>query len=78
MDSSDALGLEKTHTEGTPDVCRAVDATQRLHFWIQVLSIFGVGDDHCGPVLKRQVRKTQEVMVKGQDPVSVERKSNLD
>lgn len=73
MGNREALGLEKTHTEGTPDVCGAVDATQRLHSWMQVLSLFGVGDDHCWPVLKRQVRETQEVMVKGQDPVSNDR-----
>lgn len=63
----------KRHTDGTPDVCGAVDASQRLHSWMQVLSIFGVGDDYCRPGLKCLVGETQEVVVKGQNPVSSDR-----
>ncbi|KAG7237989.1 hypothetical protein INR49_031343, partial [Caranx melampygus] len=44
-------------------------ARRRLHSWMEVLCIFGVGDEHCRPLLKLQVRETQQVMVKGQNPV---------
>lgn len=40
---------------------------------MEVLCVFGVGDEHCRPLLKLQVRETQQVVVKGQDPVPVRR-----
>lgn len=42
---------------------------------MQVLCVFGVCDDHYGPLLKPQVRETEQVMVKGQDPVSGQHKA---
>lgn len=54
---------------------RSLYATQWLHPWMQVLCVFGVCDDHYGPLLKPQVRETEQVMVKGQDPVSGQHKA---
>ena len=56
-----------------PDVCGPSYPTQRLHSWMQVLSVLGVGDEHRRPLLKLQVRETQQVMVEGQNPVPGDR-----
>lgn len=52
-----------------PDVCGSAYPTQRLHSRMQVLGVLGVGDEHCGPLLKLQVRKAEQVVVKGQNSV---------
>lgn len=36
---------------------------------MQVLGVLGVGDEHCGPLLKLQVRKAEQVVVEGQNSV---------
>lgn len=55
--------------EQTPDVCRSPYSAQRFHSGMQVLGVFGVGDEHRGPLLEPQVRETQQVVVQGQNPV---------
>lgn len=45
------------------------DTTQRLHPGVQVLGVFGIGDQHSWPVLKRHVSETKQVMVESQYPV---------
>lgn len=56
-------------TKESPDVRRLPYPTQRLHPGVQVLSVFGVCDQHRGPLLERQVREAEQVMVKSQNPV---------
>ena len=46
------LGLRSTHTEGTPDVGRALYSPQWLHSRMEVLRLLGVGDEYCRPLLK--------------------------
>lgn len=52
-----------------PDVCGSAYPTQRLHPRMQVLGVLGVSDEHCGPLLKLQVRKAEQVVVEGQNSV---------
>lgn len=47
---------------------------QRLHSWLLVLCVLGVGDEHCRPLLKLEVREAQQIVVKGQNPVPAERR----
>lgn len=36
---------------------------------MQILGVLGVGDEYRGPLLKLQVRKAEQVVVKGQNSV---------
>ncbi len=53
------------------------DTTQRLHACEQVLGVFGIGDQHSWPVLKRHISETKQVMVKRQYPVPETNKGEI-
>lgn len=52
-----------------PDVCGFLYPTERLHSRMEVLGILGVGDEHCRPLLKLQVREAEHVVVHGKNSV---------
>ena len=66
---SGSLRHQRTHTEGTPDVRRLPDPAQRLHPRVQVQRPLGVGDENSRPLLERQVREAEQVVVEGQHAV---------